>query len=273
MSTPRPTENRSGVARQERNAPRAPLTTSWARPTTSPLSPAMEHTAPYLRPFDLALFEHSENQHAFPLTNWTPKQFPTERLLHYLVKPRNTHHLTMGAATPLENHVKESLAAAEAIGIHTRERYVYLTADFGLVEPNSTLRTPGWHCDGLQGDEVPVKKGSDFMTLWSAAIPTEYVIQPFDMHGVDISVHNIFNALALQVGERQVRQMRANCIYRCSSYLVHRSAVVAEPVQRRFVRVSVSHIPVTSVKMTPNPDIEYGYLIHTTTGEIPAHLA
>ena len=134
------------------------------------------------------------------------------------------------------------------------------------------LRAPGWHIDGLQGDEVPVKLPVDFQVIWSNAVPTEYTTGPFDIDGVSMSTHNIFDHIAKQIDESDVVAMESNLAYMHSAYLVHRAAVAKERVYRRFVRVNVTHVPVTSTNMTINPDMTYHYPIHSTTGAIPAHL-
>ena len=89
---------------------------------------------------------------------------------------------------------------------------------------------------------------------------------------MDISKHNIFNRLSEQVNESAVEQMKANYMYAMSSYLVHRAAKTKKHVYRRFIRVSVSYIPITSINATINAEMEYDYDIGTTTGEIPTYL-
>ena len=221
--------------------------------------------------FNLSFLER-EN-HPTLLTNFIPVNFPTDcRVLHYLVKTRKSNKQHLGKIDWLTDYINTSLTYAETIGINTFERYVYITVDQGYVEPGDTLRTPGWHIDGLQGDEVHIKKPGDFQTIWSDALPTEYVTHPFNIEGMDISKHNIFNRLADQVNENTVVQMKENYIYAMSSYLVHRAAETKKHVYRRFIRVSISHIPVTSINANINAQIEYDYNTGTTTGEIPTYL-
>lgn len=55
-------------------------------------------------------------------------------------------------------------------------------------------------------------------------------------------------------------------------YHIHTATKAINKIYRHFIRVAFTEIPVTSVKMTINPKIEYNYQYHITTGEIPSYL-
>ena len=63
--------------------------------------------------------------------------------------------------------------AAESLSVNTRERYVCVTVDQGMLKPGGTLPTAGFHTDGLQSDEYSVKMPGDFQTISSDAAPTQ----------------------------------------------------------------------------------------------------
>ena len=151
--------------------------------------------------------------------------------------------------------------------------YVYLTIDTLFVEKGKTQRTPGWHVDCLQGDEVPVKKPSQLTFSWSDVLPMEYADQSFELPDyVNMSDHNIFDCLAQCVRPESIRQCEEGVLYGINTYCVHRSAVAEEAMPRTFIRVSYTHVPITNNKMTVNPLMDYNYEIHSTTGQIPDHL-
>ena len=151
--------------------------------------------------------------------------------------------------------------------------YTYLTIDTGVVQPGQVQRTPGWHVDGLQGDEVPVKKPIDVTFTWCDVLPFAYAHQSFKLPPeTNLSEHNIFETLGARVKPKKIRGTQANRIYAMDSYCVHRGTPALIPIRRTFIRVSYTHIPVTSTKMTVNANMAYDYEIHTTTGEIPEHL-
>ena len=163
-------------------------------------------------------------------------------------------------------------------------RYAFLTIDHGVVEVGKTLRDPGWHVDGLQGAEVPVKTGIDLQYIWTDALPTEFAIGRFETRGLDLEKHNIFQRLGPQVEapgwHGSLWSADAFQVVRMNTCHVHRSRMrtsveaseTEKPLHRKLFRLSFSRVPVTSIKMTINPNMAYDYSIHTTTGNIPQHL-
>ena len=221
------------------------------------------------QPFDLSFFGKAVEPGV--LLDVIPSILPKERLLHYCIKLPNQDDFTLGKAEDLFGYLDYVEDAPYGYGVDPYTRYIYVTYDYGWVEPGECLRTEGWHVDGLQGDEVQPKCAGDFTTFWSNTLPTEYVVQDFDVENLDLSKHNIFDALGKQVNS-EIKTMTCTDTWLLSPYILHRSPKAQELTWREFVRVSFSHIPITSVKMTVNEDLEYDYVIHTTTGEIPEYL-
>lgn len=195
-------------------------------------------------------------------------------LLHYMVKSNDSN-----------KYVTEDLHNNSEFGIidfinlcknkmdgFDKDRYAYLTIDSRIVEKDKTQRASGYHIDGLQGDEVFEKKPSDMTFVWCDNLPTEYAYQYFNIENLDISLHNIFSFLDIQVIEDTIKTFMPYSLLFMNSYCVHRAATANKNTDRIFLRLSYTHIPITSTKMTVNPHILYNYPIHTTTGTIPKHL-
>ncbi len=211
-----------------------------------------------------------------PLSLWTKVyNIPeTIKVLHYCIKINHWMTLKYDSinAPGISLFVNDCVKVAEHFGLPTEDRYMYITVDQGLVAKSDTLRTPGWHLDGLQWDEIATKVEADYQFIWSDALPTEFVDQSFDVSDIDISRHNVFDALAKQVNEESIYHFPENSLVLMNPYHVHRASYAQHDTYRRFLRLSFTKTPVTSKKMTLNPDIDYNYAIYSTTGEIPSHL-
>lgn len=231
---------------------------------------------PFTSPFDLHWLEHDDLEYARKpnkIGNY-PIDLPRNvRVLNYLIKERNSMEIVWGdAPEKLTGMVIRSMYFANLVGVDVFSRYIFLTIDQGWVDPFGTLRPRGFHIDGLQGNEVPTKRQGVFNTFWTNALPAEYVTHSFDLSGIDVSTHNIYAVLTQQAEESQVKQLDANGLYMGSAYWVHRSAVAKRKTYRQFVRISITHVPITNDLMTVNPDIEYDYNIHSTDGKMPEGL-
>ena len=125
------------------------------------------------------------------------------RVNHLLVKPRGERELNLRGLDLSYWEGLLSLCWQDAVGqigiAEMMMRYAFLTIDHGVVEVGKTLRDPGWHVDGLQGAEVPVKTGIDLQYIWTDALPTEFAIGRFETRGLDLEKHNIFQRLGQQV--------------------------------------------------------------------------
>ena len=226
---------------------------------------------PCLTPFDLKHFTSRAPFHS----HWTYQftDFPQGRCLNMLIKPRAQFELLI--PTPmaaLRDMVTDTINLAIRAGVDPMDRYIYLTVDQRDLKKGETLRTPGWHSDGFQGNEVPRKQPGDYQAVWSEVPGTQYADQSFNVDGLDPSVHNIFAHLGLQVRPENIHTMPANILHTHGPYLVHRSPPAHQDCYRRFVRISITHVPVTSRTMTINPLIRYDYPVHTTNGKIPPNL-
>lgn len=210
---------------------------------------------------------------AFDLKPW--QNLGDYRCLHLLIRNSAFRYgrFTLPRVLSAHGGLLELLHATRAFVEEGTFPYTYLTIDTGVVKAGEVHRTPGWHVNGLQGDEVPVKKPSDVTFTWCDVLPFEYAHQSFKLpREINLSEHNIFDCLGRRVNPKKIRSTEPNRIYAMDSYCVHRGTPALIPIRRTFIRVSYTHIPVTSTNMTKNENMAYDYKIHTTTGEIPKHL-
>lgn len=200
--------------------------------------------------------------------------FTDKRVNHYCIKSNESEDYVYGEIDGKEfkRFIKFIESRLLEMGFDVKNRYCFITIDQGIVDPDQTLRYPGWHIDGMQGDEVPTKKAADLQFIWSDSLPTTFTYQKIDTEGLDPSVHNVFNWIGKQVDPQKTIQTEPFHVYAMNTYHVHRATEAKEKTYRRFVRVAYTFIPVTSKRMTVNPDMKYNYKVHQTTGEIPPHL-
>jgi hypothetical protein len=201
--------------------------------------------------------------------------FTKSRVNHYMLKNSSDSELTLGefeSSPEIKKFIQTCIDECNNLDLSWQDRWCYLTIDQMLVEAGKSQREFGWHIDGMQGDEVKVKVEADFQFIWADATPTRFCTKTFNVEGLDPSRHNVFNWLGKQTEEKYCYNLEKEKIYLMNAYHVH-SATISEIVQyRRFVRLSFTKTPITSVKMTINPDITYNYAIHQTTGNIPKNL-
>ena len=205
---------------------------------------------------------------------YTFDSFSSLRLNHYLIKSNDSSEYNFGEIVKedIEDFVKYTENKFAELGIDVSNRYCFLTLDQGWVEPNATLRTDGWHIDGMQGDEVGVKVLPDIEVVWSDCLPTTFTRQGFDIEGMNPSIHNVFNWLGQQIDSTKLFKGEPYHTYLINPYHAHTATKAIEKIYRKFIRLSYTQTPVTSVKMTVNPKINYNYSYHVTSGEIPAYL-
>ncbi|MDB5254153.1 MAG: hypothetical protein JWL80_219 [Parcubacteria group bacterium] len=202
------------------------------------------------------------------------ESFSNLRVNHYLIKSNDSEIYNFGEIDEKDigDFVNFAKSKCSEMGIDLTNRYCFLTLDQGWVEPGTTLRADGWHIDGMQGDEIEVKKLADIELIWSDCLPTSFTSQAFDITDMNPSVHNIFNWLGKQIDESQIVIPDPFHLYAINSYHVHAATKAIEKTYRRFIRLAYTQTPVTSVKMTVNPQMSYNYSHHVTSGEIPAYL-
>lgn len=204
--------------------------------------------------------------------------FPLQRKLNYLVKHNHSSDFEYGHMFPLSSLIHGTMNILEDFGIDVWSHYCYVTFDSGMVWNGSSQRSPGWHIDGMQGEEVKDKKPGDFTFTWCDSLPTEYVLKKFFMEGFDATKRNLFTWLDKQIDYKdEIFSIPTKTLIGMDSYTVHRGKIrdksdITNGGHRRFIRIGWTRIPITSKKMSINPHMNYKYDIHTTSGEIPSKL-
>ena len=226
--------------------------------------------------FALNRFKRRDNKvrNIMPIRRYKlTENFWDYRCLHLLIRQDDSKVMLpaeLGQYVILQEMIATTQRYEEFMG---KFPYLYLTIDTLFVKAGETQRTPGWHVDCVQGDEVPVKMPTNLTFSWSDTVPMEYADQDFDIPAhVNVSEHNIFEVLSGMVQEDKIRQCEPNMMYVFNTYCLHRSAVAKQDTPRTFIRLSYTHVPITNSSMTVNPDIKYNYEIHSTAGKIPTHL-
>jgi len=197
------------------------------------------------------------------------------RVNHFMVKTANSSEFILGGLEKypeIKKFISECYDYANDMGLDTNNRYGYITIDQMEVKADKSQRETGWHIDGMQGTEVPYKKNVDFQFIWADQTPTKFCTMTFNMEGANEAKHNIFKWVGKQVDENLCYYLQANKVYLMNAYHVHTATKSSRLVFRKFVRLSFTNTPITSVRMTINPAMEYDYEIGTTTGAIPSHL-
>jgi hypothetical protein len=180
--------------------------------------------------------------------------------------------LPEGVSKGISDWVGSCLNVANDVCDDMEQRYAYLTIDNQPVMSGNSQRSEGWHLDGLQGDEVPNKFNNCFQFLWVSNTPTEFCQQSFEPSGLDVSKHNIFKAIGRQVRYENCFKIKSRHTYLMHCFHAHRATKSACDTDRLFLRLYISHCPVTSVRATLNARIKYPFKPHVTTGQVPEHL-
>ena len=225
-----------------------------------------------VKPFDLKFMNRVHVPMEFIPLQLDTEQLKSLQLLHYMIKRPDEMLYSLGVLNQYQSLITMIISIEELLAPFLHDKYCYVTIDNRYVKKGTTQRQAGWHIDCLQGDEVPEKKPGNITFSWMDTLPTEYVGAPIDMTDLDVSKDQIFAHLAQRVDETKASRLRINHLQCFSMYCVHRPMVAPADTNRCYIRISYTHVPITSKKMTVNEDIKYPYEIHSTAGEIPKHL-
>jgi len=140
--------------------------------------------------------------------------------------------------------------------------YAYLTVDQKDVNKNTSLRTPGWHVDGLHvadEDGAQEKVSHSYVVVISDTGDniTEFTDQTFpQLYQFDLNTYNLFSAFEKLVEDNSVLSGNSGQLYMMDSYTVHRSPVAKQDVGlRTFLRIQFSPHRFDRTGNTNNPGI------------------
>lgn len=198
---------------------------------------------------------------------------PWESRNHWMIKRKDQNHVLLDLLEPdVRRFCQKAIDFMRAFRLPFDDRYLYLTVDDQQADPGNSQMASGWHFDGMQGSEVPTPNPGCFQFLWCDQTPTQYSAQKFQTKGLDRHNTNLIASLANQVRPECVKTVKPGMTYLISAYQLHRASQAASDGRRKLIRLTASHQPITSVKMTVNPLMDYDYPFHTTSGNIPSGL-
>lgn len=203
---------------------------------------------------------------AKPNRPWTSRN-------HWMIKSKSDSFILLEDLEPdVRRFCQKAIDFMRAFRLPFEDRYLYLTVDDRELEEGAVQRQPGWHFDGMQGSEVETPNPGCFNFLWCDHSPMEYSTQAFPTEDLDRHTVNLFDTLGQQVRPESRMTATAGMTHLMGPYQLHQGRPVERSGRRKLLRLSASHQPITSIRMTINPYMTYDYPYHTTSGAIPSHL-
>lgn len=124
-----------------------------------------------------------------------------------------------------------------------------------VVSERNTMRTPGFHTDGLQGSKFPTKGTMQHSYLWTDKYSTDFCPQRFCIQHLDDSKHMIHSSFDQQARECNVITPIDKTVVLFDPYMVHRSPVIPMDCSRILLRMSFMHIQLDDERDTKNPNL------------------
>ena len=157
------------------------------------------------------------------------------------------------------------------------ELFAHITVDRKKLTPAEFHRVPGFHVDGFQGHKFPIKHEIEHSYLWSSQLGTEFCVQPFFISHIDDSKYLIFDEFEKQMNKNpngepyNMYQCLGSNVYIFDPYMVHRTPIVTEPIDRLLIRITFEYQKLLDPNDTMNPamkfKVPYKYDIRNRLGE------
>lgn len=109
-----------------------------------------------------------------------------------------------------------------------------------------------WHVDGFQGSRIGRHKCEQDI-MWSNVNPTEFLLQPFYLDGLNPSKHDINQYFEDHAHEGCAYQGVENGVYLTTPYNIHRVTNALFDKKRVFIRLTFSPVEIEDPTNTPNP--------------------
>lgn len=137
------------------------------------------------------------------------------------------------------------------------DAYIYLT--IRTTEKDCWYsNSQNWHIDGFQGSSNNVHiPEQDF--IWSNVNPTEFLLQPFYVDGLDPSKNDINEYFNDNANEAMSYKGVENGVYVITPYNVHRVSNNEFNEKRVFIRLNFSPIAIDDDTNTQNPMLPLKY--------------
>lgn len=134
--------------------------------------------------------------------------------------------------------------------------FCHITFDHSVVEPGLYHRYPGFHGDGIQGTKLTPKEIVEHSYILTSNPATEFCLQPFFLNHLDEAKHNYFLEFDKQARENNIYSSLSGHLYMIDPYMVHRSPLIKNKVDRLFVRITYAFTELQHPKNTLNPLFE-----------------
>ena len=157
---------------------------------------------------------------------------------------------------PLEDFISDQITYQRQYYPKNANSFVYITirtTEGDCYYQNSQT----WHIDGFQGARLN-RHVPEQDVIWSNIIPTEFLVQPFFLDGLNPAKHDINEYFQKNANPGAVYSGVENGVYMMTPYNVHRVANGDYTKKRVFIRLTFSPVIIADPTNTPNPDLE-GY--------------
>ena len=115
-----------------------------------------------------------------------------------------------------------------------------------------------WHVDGFQGAKID-RHIPEQGIIWSNVNPTEFLMQPFYLAGLDSAKHDIHDYLNKNGNEGMAYKGVENGVYLITPYNVHRACEKNINKKRVLIRINFSPVEIQDYTNTDNPMLPMKY--------------
>jgi hypothetical protein len=135
------------------------------------------------------------------------------------------------------------------------DSYIYITVRTRDKDCNKNSKT--WHVDGFQGSRID-RHLPEQDIIWSNINPTEFLLQPFYLDGMNPSKHDVNQYFDDNANENMAMSGLENGVYMCTPYNVHRACNDTFDKKRVFIRLTFSPVLIQDSTNTYNPAFPKG---------------
>lgn len=139
--------------------------------------------------------------------------------------------------------------------------YIYLTVrTITDIDNNNHETAKVWHVDGFQGTRIN-RHLPEQSILWSNILPTEYLLQPFDLEDFDYSKYNVHNYFDFHAKQENIYVGEEKGSYVIDPYTIHRATNKPLPQNKKrvMIRITFSQVEIPDHTNTINPMLPKTY--------------
>lgn len=133
--------------------------------------------------------------------------------------------------------------------------YIYLTVRCCNYENCYYDNSKTWHIDGFQSSKIK-RHIPEQQIFWSNKCPTEFLLQPFFIEGLDPNKHNVHYHFHDNANDNFIYRGLDRGIYLINPYNIHRSSSEKYLYNRIFVRLTFSPVLIEAPTNTLNPNLD-----------------